>query len=375
MSEKSKVVELLDSIKPGWAPPKPLGEGELLAQGLLLVLSRTLTESQAHQTVKALRSAYSDWNELRISQVQEFREHIKSKSDAVALTASTDVRTYLQEVFQKNHGFDLEFLREDPTAAGKFVSELLFLGGAAGHLLLSLAADGGLPVTQGVIRVLDRAAVITRTTSIKKAKERISPYVPEARIRDFAVRPGRDRRELLRREEATVLAMPPRYRVQVRPNESTRIGKPSRSASRSPARKRRSASRRSRPRRRHASPAKRSAGARRSRPTRRSSLESVARSFGSRTRSEKGSRPRRRRRKRNSSASAMRPSARRPPRSSSAIRSARRRLRRRRAPRSRQRRVAPRNPPRRPPRSRPRRSPRRRRSRRPRRSQRRRRSR
>jgi endonuclease III len=190
VSEKSKVIQLLDTIKPGWTPPAPLEDGDLLQQGLLFVLSRTLTEAQAHQTVRALRAAYPDWNELRISQIQEFREQVKTKSDDTARAACNDVRTYLQEIFQENHGFDLEFMRDDPAAAGKMISELKFLGGGAGHLLLSLASNGELPVTQGIVRVLDRVGVVARAGSVKKAKEKLAPLVPEARVRDFALRLG-----------------------------------------------------------------------------------------------------------------------------------------------------------------------------------------
>jgi endonuclease III len=190
LSEKSKVVQLIDTVPSSWTPPAPLDDGSLLEQGLLMVLVRSLTEPQAQQTVRALRTAYPDWNELRVSQVQEFREHVKTKSDEAALQASNDTREYLQEIYQKNHGFELAFLREDPTAAGKFISELPFLGGGAAHLLLSLACGGGLPVTQGIIRVLDRVGVVQRTGSVKKAKERIEPLVPADRVQDFGLRLG-----------------------------------------------------------------------------------------------------------------------------------------------------------------------------------------
>jgi len=190
VSEKSKVVQLIDSVPSSWTPPAPLDDGSLLEQGLLMVLVRALTEPQAQQTVRALRAAYPDWNELRVSQAQEFREHIKTKNDAAAVRAAHDTREYPREVYQKNHGFDLAFLREDPTAAGKFISELSFLGGGAAHLLLSQANGGKLPVTQGIIRVLDRVGVVARTGSVKKAQERIEPLVPPERILDFALRLG-----------------------------------------------------------------------------------------------------------------------------------------------------------------------------------------
>lgn len=188
MVDKSdKLVQLMRRVRPSWTPPPPLADASLLEQGMLCVLSRKLTATQAQATVKALRHAYPDWNVLRVSQIREFREHVKSKSDETALAAARELKNYLQEIYQKNHGFDIEWLREDEANAGKFVLELEVLGGAAGHHLLYLANLDMLPVTQGIIRVLDRVGAMNRTTSLRKARAALQPFVPQNRTSDFAV--------------------------------------------------------------------------------------------------------------------------------------------------------------------------------------------
>ncbi len=191
MSDKAKKLsQLLGKVKIDWKPTEDLKEANLLEVGLYCVLSRQLTESQAQATLKALGKEYPDWNELRVSQVQEFQGLVKSKSHDVQLAVARAVKEYLQEVFQKNHGFDIEFLSQDFVEAGKFMAQLEFLGQSAGHYLLLRANPEEMPVTMGVIRVMDRLGLMKRTSSIRKAQAALEPLVPAGKRTDFAVRIG-----------------------------------------------------------------------------------------------------------------------------------------------------------------------------------------
>src|SRR5262245_43966758 len=167
-------------------------EGEpLLEQGLLCVLTRHLPEAQAERTIGVLRSSYPDWNELRVAQVQEFRELIPAKDLQAKTRVAAAVRDYLQEIFQKNHGFDLEFLRQDPLESGKFVLSLDYLGASAGHFLLWRAANGGVPLTSGVVRVLDRIGLVKRPASLKKALPTFEALVAPERRMEFGLKIGK----------------------------------------------------------------------------------------------------------------------------------------------------------------------------------------
>ena len=121
MSETTtKLKGLMAKVKPGWKPVKSNEAETLLEHGLLAILARHLSATQSEKTLKSLKAAYNDWNELRVSQVQEFAGRIQTKSADLQRQVAADVKTYLQEVFQKQHGFDLEFLRTDSAAAAKF---------------------------------------------------------------------------------------------------------------------------------------------------------------------------------------------------------------------------------------------------------------
>lgn len=196
MTKKSETASrLLQKIHPRWTLPKPLKEGSLLEQGMLAVLVRQLPQEKAEAAIAALKEAYPDWNEMRVAQVQEIagrmtkkgrtprRESVKS-----ALLAATQARDYLQEVYQRVHGLDLEILREDPAAGGKLLQSLPKLGLAAGSQLLWIANGGQLPVHGALVRVLDRLGLVSRSGSVKKAGEAIAPLVEPGKDLQFVER-------------------------------------------------------------------------------------------------------------------------------------------------------------------------------------------
>jgi endonuclease III len=186
-----RLADLLARVPVGPVPlPAPNGH-TLLEVGFLAVLQRRLSESAAEKTLVALAGAYPDWNELRVSQGQEFQHLVQTKSPEIAVQVTRDVREYLQEIFQKIHGFNLEALRGDVTEAARFASQVPFLGATVGHYLLYLACPEELPVSPSIVRSLDRLGFAKRTSSLKKAQAGIEGLVPPEARREFVIRIGR----------------------------------------------------------------------------------------------------------------------------------------------------------------------------------------
>ena len=197
MSKKSEIAaKLQQKIHPRWATAHPMKDASLLEQGMLAVLVRHMSQEKAESAIVALREGFADWNEMRVAQAQEIaglmtRKGRKPSRHSIrnTIAAARDAREYLQEVFQRVHGLDLEILREDPTAGGKLLQQLPKLGLAGGSQLLWLANGGQLPVHGGLVRVLDRLGLVSRTGSVKKSGEAIAPLVPEeGKALEFAVR-------------------------------------------------------------------------------------------------------------------------------------------------------------------------------------------
>ena len=144
----------------------------------MFVLMRELTEKQAEATVRSLRAAWPDWNELRVSQVQEIVASMKSKSDTTSIASARLTLEFLQDVFLNNHGFDLEFVEKDLGAGGKALASWPSLGIPGAHFLQWIAGAGVLPVTAGLVRVFDRLGLIERTTSYKKGLDQLEKLGP-----------------------------------------------------------------------------------------------------------------------------------------------------------------------------------------------------
>ena len=191
MSEKSqRLADLLAKV-PVPEQALPSGEGRSLIEvAFLCVLGRRLSTSAAEKTLAAFAGAYSDWNELRVSQVQEFQHLVQTKNPELAVFVARDTREFLQEIYQKIHGFNLDVLKGDIAEAARFAAQLPFLGTSIGHYLLHLACPDELPISPPVVRTLDRLGLAKRTTSIKKAQAGVEGFVPAAMRADFAIRMG-----------------------------------------------------------------------------------------------------------------------------------------------------------------------------------------
>jgi endonuclease III len=189
VSKKSEhVAKLLARIEPRWPLPTPVEGASLLEQGLYAVLLWRLEPKAALRGLESLRKAYTDWNEVRVAQAQEIAAALKAGQAGVA--AAGDVRAYLQEVFQRSHGLDLDFLRDDPEATKRFLSILPFMGMGLAHYLLWVAEDGALPVSTALARVLDRVGLMNRISNPKKARAALAPVVPKGKELEFAIKIG-----------------------------------------------------------------------------------------------------------------------------------------------------------------------------------------
>ncbi len=190
MSKKSEqVVKLLDKIQPRWDLPAPAKDLDLLEHGLLVVLLRHVPKKEqkkAEEFVLALKKAYVDWNEMRVAQLQEIAAQMLGKGRRAApeevenwLAAARDARDFLQEVYQKTHGLELESMRTDLPSAAKLIQQMPHLGLAGGGYLLWLAGDKQLPVHSALVRVLDRLGLVSRAALSKKARDTVAPLVPD----------------------------------------------------------------------------------------------------------------------------------------------------------------------------------------------------
>jgi len=193
VSKKPDLVQkLLDRVQPRYRMPKPVKDASLLEQGMMIALARHVSQTESERVLVALRKSYADWNELRVAQVQEVASLVAT-GERRALRGDLEpmfpvvraVRDYLQEIFQKNHGFDLEFMREDPAGAAKAFASMPYLGLAGTCYLMWLASGKQVPSHPALVRVLERIGLVSKGAGGKKGKEALTGVVPAGRELEF----------------------------------------------------------------------------------------------------------------------------------------------------------------------------------------------
>ena len=190
------LLKLIAEVEPRHSLPKKHDrQRPLIETVVILALMRNLTETQAEASLKAFKAAYVDWNEVRVSQVQELAQCIRTssrKKGTALLNEHREVcltlKTLLQEVFQQTHGLDIEYLRGEDVDDTKILFEkATSLGGTQLGYLLWNAYDGKPPVHPGLIKLLDKFDLMTRTSSMKKAREALETLVPKGKELEFTI--------------------------------------------------------------------------------------------------------------------------------------------------------------------------------------------
>jgi endonuclease III len=181
--KSDRISKLLSSVELRTELPESLEDRTLLEHGMYAVLLRHMKPSQAQNALNGMSKAFPDWNELRVSQAQEIADAMATRSKAKSriaahLAPARAVKEYLAQVFQETHGLDLEFLRTDPAGGVKQLALIPVLGNEVAVYLSWVAEDHALPVSGGIVRVLDRLGAMTRTTSMKKARAALEEMVP-----------------------------------------------------------------------------------------------------------------------------------------------------------------------------------------------------
>lgn len=182
VKKSDRISKLLASVELRTELPGSLADRTLLEHGMYAVLLRYMPGPKAEAALTSMSKAFPDWNELRVSQTQEIADALapkgKSKSRVTShLEPARAVRDYLFQVFQETHGLDLEHLRTDPAGGVKQLAAVPVLGNELAAYLGWIAEDHALPVSGGIVRVLDRLGAMTRTSSMKKARAALESLV------------------------------------------------------------------------------------------------------------------------------------------------------------------------------------------------------
>jgi endonuclease-3 len=137
---------------------------------------------RAEQAFARLKRDFVDWNEVRVSSLEEIQGTLGSCMSAASLAEA--IRRLLGEVHRSQHETSLEFLNELTIAeVRKYLRSLDGVGPSTIDLVLRLKkATGVVPLDKSSERVLVRMGVVPSGYSAKQKQRFLRRLVPDDKV-------------------------------------------------------------------------------------------------------------------------------------------------------------------------------------------------
>jgi len=160
----NKTVKIVKKhYKPAAIPP----ERTLFDHLLYACCLENSPHEAADQVFESLSRDYFDWNEVRVSTIQELSEVMKPLNDPVA--SATRLKRVLQSLFEIHYAFDLEAFKKQNI--GQVVKQLAKYKGVTPFIIAFVTQNGlgghAIPVNQGLLEALFAVGVISESEAAK----------------------------------------------------------------------------------------------------------------------------------------------------------------------------------------------------------------
>ena len=187
MSAKNRadlINKLFKFVKKNYTPVKPASRGVLehLVYGCCLENS---TFEAADEAIARLQENFFDWNEVRVTTVDELSESFKGVS--VPQETAVSVKKTLHGVFEKFYTFDLDFLRKENLSRAVQTFEK-FKG--VSPFVVSYAAQNGLsghsiPLDRATMRLFYVLGIVSEDEADNKKVPGLERTIPKAKGVEF----------------------------------------------------------------------------------------------------------------------------------------------------------------------------------------------
>lgn len=144
------------------------------------------SREQANQALSRFKDGFFDWNEIRVSSIEEIQSALAGMSDTE--DRAYKIRRFLRQLFEKTYGFTLEILTKKPLKESlKLLQEYEALGSDYVLATVVQQALGGhaIPVDQSVRRALERLGVADAATEPAALRATLERAVPKNRGTEF----------------------------------------------------------------------------------------------------------------------------------------------------------------------------------------------
>jgi hypothetical protein len=153
--------KLYKVLKQHYKPTLPDTQRPLLEQMLFACCLENAPYDSAAKTYEHLATAFFDWNEVRVSTVNELAEAMRELPDPLA--AASNLKRVLQTVFESTYSFELESMKKQNIGAG--IKRLEKMEGASPFVVAFATqhALGGhfIPLDRGALDVLYIVGIAT----------------------------------------------------------------------------------------------------------------------------------------------------------------------------------------------------------------------
>ena len=144
------------------------------------------TREQASQALNRFRDQFFDWNEVRVSSIDEIKGVLAGQPDAEERAMT--LRRFLRQLFEKEYKFEIDALAKKPLRDSvKILQEYAAFENDYVLATVIQQALGGhaIPVDKPLVRALIRLEIVEESTEIEAVRSLLERAVPKNRGTEF----------------------------------------------------------------------------------------------------------------------------------------------------------------------------------------------
>jgi endonuclease-3 len=151
------------------------------------ILHEDSTREQANQALAKFKDGFFDWNEVRVSTLEEIQGVVAGMTDVEG--RAFRIRRFLRQLFEKTYGFNLDQLAKKPQKESlKALEEYEAVGSdyVLGTVTRLALAGHAIPVDAPTLRALRRLGVVEDAADIPSFRGILERAVPKNRGVEFS---------------------------------------------------------------------------------------------------------------------------------------------------------------------------------------------
>lgn len=153
---------------------------------LLAILARGTTYDKARQALKRIMESIVDFNELRVAPPAEVLELLDNSIPGAEIKC-TQIAKVLNQIFDKHHTLNLEYLHDKPRADIESALERIDLLDSYGQAFILLMAFNmhAVPVDEKMLAWWQHEGLIAKDATCADARTMLERHIKSAEARDF----------------------------------------------------------------------------------------------------------------------------------------------------------------------------------------------